>query len=480
MTDLIKKNSVLFVSFSILIICYAFLAGNPHPFDSDKAFIIDIWKGVFSWNSYQEMKHNVLDLQPVRDLYFWVIVNTNDKLFVFFNALFWFFTILNFSKVFDLKNEKKDGLLVLILGLHPVAIWSIMWPSAAKHLLSLLFITLALSSCYNEREGFHLRNKLRVIIFYIISLLTQPIFILFPLFIFFHSRKNWRKHIVFLGAIGLTFAIGLIINWYYYNFTYIAQTGTEKTMEFSRFSFALNLLGFSRSLVQVFLPFKNAFYYSPSGFLNLFGIPLFILLTLVIYLEGKLLRASKLLFFLLPLVLIYFKATNIFVSDTYVLLPLFMLIPLLRYSKKKFLIPLYFAFIATLGIREIYHLSQPGNKLEISYKRVPNCKNGILLAAQQLYKLQVPSFQRTISDVMRNECLMKGLNATAVIMDLYTAALFFDDSKTKDQKLQLIKDNKIETPLINLIKDKLEGNSRDDYEEKEVQKDLFKYIKNLK
>jgi len=445
-----------------IILIYLPLILSQDIFDPDRAYIIDPLKDIASVKGYSAQSLYRLDVQPIRDLYFKCVLSLskvlNFDLFILFNLFIWISCLLLALSIIQIKILSATGLLFLAgLSLHPIAVWSISWPSASKHLLSTLFITLAL-------YFWHRRSFFYIYLFYLISILTQPLYILFPIiYLIINGKKSFQKEKYLISLMLLAMIVIGSLNFYYYDVVYPLQTGVGKTHAYNEFSLASNLLGIFRSIFQIFLPINLSLYYSPQNILNLGGFPFILIIVFYYFKKYKFKFYNyQFLLFLFPLATIYLRPTNIFVSDTYLLLPLLFLIGLLKEvieeSKKGLFlvgVGVYFLFIFVLGIHNIYSINTTEGKLRLSYERDSNCKNSMTLASYYMTEAQIEKFKKIGQDVMQNRCIINGANGLEVTTNIYALILFLNKEIPQKGKLKSITGLSKQTPLSNKIRQKL-------------------------
>lgn len=231
-----KKDSVFFIFlFSLLVAVYS----KPiffHPtLNFDDTSLIGPLKEVHSLEKYKELidQNVILDVQPVRDLSFWVELEV-ERLTGFrnsqaLNLLLWFGALLFLNSILTKWNVSpffRYG-IIAVVSMHPVVTSSVAWTSARKHLLSLFFLAWLLHLEFNQRSK-NFRSKQYVICF--LMCFSQPINMLAPLLV---SACDWwvnrKKKSLFeykyvLGFV-LIAGICAFVNMNYYTGDYVKQTG---------------------------------------------------------------------------------------------------------------------------------------------------------------------------------------------------------------------------------------------------------------
>lgn len=271
----------------------------------------------------------ILDRQPARDLSFAVNLQlrrwTGRSTFHLTNLLLWWAIIWVFHRLTGFFTSSPwIGLgLTAVFALHPVFVGSVAWIAARKHLLSALFAFGAtLSLMRSASVGWATAGKLSLL--YGLSVLSQPITLLWPAWAALRQwlagrgRAEGARVLLACAPVGLACAA---INYRYYTAAFVAQTGAQKLTE-TEGGGAVALLALGRYFANLVLPVRLATSYYPGSWLNLLG-----LLGLVLFVAATLKWRSRaegvvwLGLFLCPLLIVTARMTNIFVSDTYLLVP---------------------------------------------------------------------------------------------------------------------------------------------------------------
>lgn len=292
----------------------------------DDNILIDPLREVLSLGDYVKLirEGKIWDIQPLRDLSFYLNIII-EKYFGFggFHLLnFMFFILMSLSFYNLLKTLKiiEGRLWITALFIcHPIIQTYMFWVSSRKHLLSTLFILLATNEILKKK------NRLKPLIYYFLSLLSQPINILWPSFKLadcsnYKEIKNKLKNLWLYIFVMLTMGF---VNFYYYSIIY--NQSDEKYLKFqSGFleGFRTSLLGLGRSFAQIFFPLKISPIYYLGSVLNIFGLLFLVLFSFFVY-KAKIKNKSLWTVFIIsPLIVIYARMTNVFVSDTYLSIPL--------------------------------------------------------------------------------------------------------------------------------------------------------------
>lgn len=308
---------IVAVTFAIqakLIIHDPLLARDDH-------YLVDALRGISSPVDYYQalMAGKVVDLQPVRDLSF-AFNLLLEHVFGFgayhlTNWLIWLGILWSVYEILKILKLSPQSIWVAVglYSVHPLFIGSISWVSARKHLLAALFIFLA------TREFLKKGSRFRICAFYVLSTLSHPIFLLWPLWAGLYAWVEKDKRRDFWACIPWMLVIA-VLNQIYYRTLYISATGFTKLADVADSETGFALLGLGRYFSNLLFPARLVVSYNPGSTLNLVGL---ILLPLMCYASGKFLGWRRTLqwaaFFFFPLVVVTFMLTNLFIADTYAL-----------------------------------------------------------------------------------------------------------------------------------------------------------------
>lgn len=272
----------------------------------------------------------VLDLQPVRDFSFalnlWLEARTGFGAFHLFNLLLWAGCVLLAWKLFSGPSVPpwRAAVGAALVALHPVFSMSVAWVSARKHLLACCFILLAtLLFRRLTRKGFSAPAAVMVLLSYVLSLFSQPITLLWPLWAAWETRQQARERrrplLGLLALLGVCALLGAWANAHYYATEYAAATGYDKFT--SEGSPGTSLLALGRAFANLVLPVALATTYDPGRWLNLAGLFALVPFAAWVALKSDGEARSWGLFALLPLAVVLGRTTNVFLFDTYLLAP---------------------------------------------------------------------------------------------------------------------------------------------------------------
>jgi hypothetical protein len=271
----------------------------------------------------------VLDVQPVRDLTFAANLAlaraTGQGFFHATNVLLWLVACALLARLLgslDGRGWRSTGLAALF-ALHPAFAMATSWVAARKHLLALVFV-LAATLTFRRlvHHGARWGAAAATVAFFLLSVFSQPIGVLWPLWAGFEARRALRRSEVrvTLVLLGVVLLAAASINFSYYSHGYVADTGQEKFV--AGFHPGISLLALGRAAFNLLCPVVLATMYSPGSVVNLAGLGLLVLLGVwmrraAVGVEGL----SWAAFALLPLAVVLGKMTSIFLFDTYLLIP---------------------------------------------------------------------------------------------------------------------------------------------------------------
>ncbi|MCY4524761.1 MAG: hypothetical protein OXB84_08485 [Halobacteriovoraceae bacterium] len=329
-----KRNNWLIAAtifLLLLVINFKLIIEDPKIKLDDFALIIPL-KNLSSVSQYiTDIKRGIiLDIQPVRDLSLLVNLKLEQMTSYGFyhgtNFILWL--LILFFTYLLLKNiglSRYALPLILILSVHPSALTCVFWISARKHLLAAFFILVATVMTIREKK-LGLKRGQAILVWYCCSVLSHPMHILWPLwymvYIYFPEKKLSSRQLLISIIVIFLMILFLYINYWYYSTIYLEKLSSlPKIASKLGKNLDISLLGVSRSFSQMFYPITSLLYY-PGGWMAIMGIPLFSIFN---FLTFKFVRKEGWkwsLFIFLPLIVVYGQMTNIFMSDTYLLLPL--------------------------------------------------------------------------------------------------------------------------------------------------------------
>ena len=422
-------------------------------------YLVEDIRLVHSFDEYVEaIKHyRVADIQPLRDLsykidsYFEPFVG--KKIYIITNLSLWMLTcFFAYNILLKLSGSTQTcQALILIFCTHPLYVQTVAWISARKHLLSFLFILIATDAFVQILKwGATRKLNLKMIIFFLASLLSQPISLFWSVWAFiahYCKSKNFAKSFMFCVPIfSISFIVGLL-NVYYYEYIFSPALGVSKYADSN--DFADRLLALGRYFVQIVLPISYASFYFIGSTLNLAGI---VFLVLGIFFSYKLFSLESNIkgwsLFFLGLFPVVCNMTNVFISDTYVLLAsfsIFMLIAensLLLEKYKSIFLPvlmLSIPFVFRAHV-EASLFTDTSLYFKTSYLREPDCIN-LQFYVQDLFEQGNTTEGAKLGDQMiLRQCHWASAENIQNIDLLFAKILVFSNSENvKERENELVK-----------------------------------------
>jgi tetratricopeptide (TPR) repeat protein len=394
-----------FIFLLLLLWTYSYLIlKNPILNYDDFLFIAPIRK-LTSFKQYFTFLSGgqILDVQPVRDLSFFIINYLNQSISVInfhsFNVIYWFISCLFIFKIFEtfLQNLQIAYLFTFLIAFSPVSTSSVAWISAQKHILSTMFILMAtwLLISKNEKEN-RLKNSFFITILYSLAVFSHPINLLWPFWGILYLLNNKIKLnsivIILLPAVFVSFFC-FYLNYVYYNTTFIAaNAGVSKLDPLLANDYGARLLALGRYTFLIIFPFDALPTPHYIGSIqNILGIAIFVVLCFMSYLSFKKEKSLTpflfLIYFLFPLTTVLFQITRVFCSDTYLLnagigIYLFIGYYFIRMKKQWFKFFLI-AYAAAISIYNSFYINAYKDSFSFwkySYQKEANPDSGVGLA----------------------------------------------------------------------------------------------------
>jgi hypothetical protein len=338
------------IALSWITIFWDSLILDPLLYRDDLPIINEIkaTTGIYSYIS-KFLQGDFLDIQPLRDLSFFLNVFLERMIgyggYHLFNIILSAFILITVWKI--LKTFCKDTLVlsivILLMALHPSLNVVTAWTTNRKHLLSIFFILL-----YYKNWKVHQSHNLRNIVFYTLSVLSQPVTVFFPLILIVPGAIQRKlKSADFIALFILCFILG--VNFYFYNYHPYFFVRNSIAIPFFDFEWILHL---GRLFSQIFIPLVFAAEYNPANYLSLLGLLILVMLCFLFYKKTLNKSFDFVLFFLVVSSLYPIINLSIY-RDAYGLISLLTLLPFfllqlskisrrLFYALASFLIPFFF------------------------------------------------------------------------------------------------------------------------------------------
>jgi hypothetical protein len=365
----------------------------------------------------------------------------------------------------------------MFYAFHPCLTNALCWISARKHLLSTFYILAAsvwfISFCKTKQTKniLILFFSITCICFlYLLACFSQPINIAWPIwcacYYYIHIQHDSKEPLqkYFLLLMSLLFTILFLtyfINNQYYSSTYINQTiGQPKYIDNQNNLFSYKILAIGASFFQLILPlWPTPSSYYPGSYKNLIGLVLFIISLFAIYkisnIDFKKHILTWVLFALLPLMVMNFKLTNIFGSDTYLLIPVLgcytifaLIFSQIKLPQLNYLwIKLFYVSMGTMLIFYFYNSNQVSKSWETEKSlwtlAQQNEETPVVLKNLANYYLSQKNYEASF------ELAEKMWNWNPALRDadhLYAMAVYFHPKFTIENKIILLNKALIQTP----------------------------------
>lgn len=333
-----------------------------HVFQNQAFFPLDdsLTVGVIDNLSHLgDFKFNkTIDLQPIRDLSYLIDYQISKwmgfKTYHISNLICYLLAICGINLLFSLVlniRQKILFLLMMVMVSSPLYVVSINWLSARKHLLAWLFVI------YSTYFFLKKRNLLSSI-FFILSLLSQPINCLWPLWVIFHMYfvqkiKKFKEYIWPATLLILSGVWVLVTISYYYNDPQFS--GYENVgLTYNYNTIASIPTMFGRYFFNLIWPYHTSLLYSVGSYENLVGLLALILFLFYLFKRHRNFETLSWLFFgILPLSTVTLHLVGVFVSDTYVLttsVAFFMIVGIVFTNLEKMIKPWEKVFCLIMGI----------------------------------------------------------------------------------------------------------------------------------
>jgi hypothetical protein len=288
--------------------------------------------------------HQFLDIQPVRDLLYmldiWLIKVLPFWSYHLSNLLIWLAVCGIYMKILGrvVESRASRNLIIFLIAIHPAMALSLSWISAKKHLLAALFTGLATWVLMQPPRNTKARRIFQVAgwtVFYALAVFSQPIAILWPFWAALYlwtegdasgekGQNKWRNKWRILPLLLPAFAVLAIcfkLNWDYYSGIYVVHTGARKVSH--QFNLPFAVLGIGRYVYNVVFPSTISVAYDYGAIQNVLGL---IFLPLSLWVFIKTMPVRKLLLWgayaVFPIAVVLERQSNIFVSDTYLAIPM--------------------------------------------------------------------------------------------------------------------------------------------------------------
>lgn len=330
-----KYKLALFVIIILTIIAnFKIIKTDPILIFDDQVVVSKI-ENINSFNDYYDQYKigNIYDIQPIRDFTYFIDFaikrNLNLSTHHAQNVLWWIICFYIFFKLLTLqiKNKKLVIFTTSLYAFHPTIMNTVSWVAARKHILSTAFILLATYFFLKNISKMTSRKNILCIIFlFLLSCLSQPINILWPIWVLYYAFENNElsdqvKKKQYLKLLIPLFFISAVIgfsNYEYYTTTFTQQAGFSKFTNGDTNTIGLKILLLSRYFIQALVPYwSTPTSYYQGSIVNLYGLIPMVGVGYIAYKNRRAKIFSWIIFSILPILVVSLRATNVFGSDTY-------------------------------------------------------------------------------------------------------------------------------------------------------------------
>jgi ABC-type multidrug transport system fused ATPase/permease subunit len=481
-----KKYNINLIGIILVIILILTSYYTPlvaKPFSQDQNEIITPLEGINSFNDYFDSvkQYKIVDVQPVRDLSHILDIYIEKKtgyqsIGVLTNLVLLLLIALVLLRILSLhySNELARFLTLLFVS-HPIVFNVTIEITSRKHILSFYFFLLL----FSERltGNFSSYSKFKQGVFHLLSLLSQPITILIPIWFTISDLKS-NKLIIVIKKYYLLYIISFVLgllNIYYYDVVFFEQFG------FAKNSFQMDLgakiLIMGRMFFQILLPVVISTQYDPASILAFAGIALLVVTLYFLYKKTSLEIVIK--YILLAFIIfftLYHKGSNIFFLNTYLLIPIFCLIMIIGHlfniQKKDIKSFNYIIVLLFIAISH-YYGSIRSSKTHF-YDKVSDYEQdcSMIQAAviSSIHESEVEVFKRKSQIWLSKKCLIINKNSAAWPGFIMTIMIYFDESIPTIEKIELFEKRIVPEFDLKILKTFVE------YQDNKISKDNIEIL----
>ncbi len=288
----------------------------PHIESFDR--LVDYLKALLSFKTF--------DIQPLRDLSLWLDIKIYHSLgynsFVLHNLLIWILIVHQVTQIIRTSSLQIDSVKITLIGagflVYPLFSQAVSWGMARKHLLSIYFILLATKFILEKN-----RTPYRIVFFYLLSVLSHPIALGWPLWATCYQWLNKDRNIRSWTPLFIVLALMLVmfgVTYSYYDSSQLFKNFFgERTVEI--FNLPDKVLSLGHYSFQIFFPYLLSYRYFLGHWSSLIGLAFMVIFLCFLY-ARKVPRSDIIhwgLFILLPLGMVTAKSDVFY--DTYTILP---------------------------------------------------------------------------------------------------------------------------------------------------------------
>ena len=459
----------------LLILMALFLAYLPAwssqtPMDPDAFIILPTLLWIKSVGEYLDrlIELTTVDVQPVRDLSLYVDLIAMKyfglKTFVFHNLILWFagFFLLKKLVEFEFPTLKRIEILLILscFTLYPLFANILSWGMARKHILSFLFCILATFEWLKlvEKNEYSRKKYFLISIYYLISILAQPINLLWPFWAIAQTNKGaFKSHFKILIPSFISFLLVAAANYAYYTSSPLYKNNYDPKHD-ELFSIADALLAGSHYVSKLFLPYYSSFHSTLGDYTVVSG---FIISTIIITMYSFLFKGSGFarkwgLFAIMPMFIILQKPSYLY--DTYLMIPSISALLFFIHIKEKspklhYKNFLYGGLILTWSIISFNESKLWSDKVslyQVSFKRTPSCWSAAKLLLSNFERNSLVGTDEAKDYLYSHDCGRFQMGGKPLQV-LKVWLLYYDESLPREMRLSRLDRISVLAPLADFM-----------------------------
>lgn len=412
-----KFDPIYFIIFCCLCIYGQLIIDDPILRNRDDVPILSSLLEVDSLTSYLDVIQSLkkADIQPLTDLTFFIDIKLNElgfRTFHLTNFLVWISILFGARSLIRkfVENKRVVNLSLAFIAFSPVAVMSVSWISARKHLLGVLFLVYFLKTCIDYIDQKKNKLLIKVSLIYLGCLATHLLYafsiILIPLLFKVRKKRINPGDWIF----GFSWS-GIFAGWSVYNYYRYLDFYQFNNVGSSEFSVANSLIPevFISSIGKYFsnlvLLIKPSLSYEPFGLTSIVGLILVFVFLVISHRLGTLTLAWLVL---LPIFFVCWKISYLII-DTYLLWPLVIssLVVAIWLEKFKsysylFLIPIVINFALSFSLAKKWGNTVALTKMSLNSQG--SCTHSAELARLYFAEEKFDLFEKTFTEHRKRNC----------------------------------------------------------------------------
>lgn len=280
-----KENKLYLDLLTLLLfwvtLIFHIIAGKaPHTYDTD--VLITPFHNINSLTDYIDnvVKFHIVDVQPVRDFFYFFLAKlelllSTNLVYLFANFIFFSFIYLELKLFFStlFTNNKMTYIASSVILLHPAITNVALSTTDLKHILSFLFILKYINTTLVFQK--------RRLLYLVLSLFSQPINVLTPFIALVITNKGINKKFFkqYFSDLIIIFT-AIIVNLIYYKYIFPQSTGVTK---FASEPITEKIYVIGKYGTQFFFPYHYSIFYNTYSPLNYLGLIILFTLVLICY-----------------------------------------------------------------------------------------------------------------------------------------------------------------------------------------------------